>query len=98
MTKAGEAKQTAYLFSEQTQSWTAEGEPGKENGPNEAGGYFTAWACNGKKSCAIKILEVEEKNWDKKYSVKIKFKNSICDKAKKKTSCDTTLKLKMWCN
>ena len=42
LTKAGEAGQTAYLFSEQTRSFTAEGEPGKENGPNEAGGYFPA--------------------------------------------------------
>ena len=30
MTKAGEAEQTAYLFSEQTHSCTAEGEPGKK--------------------------------------------------------------------
>ena len=42
LTKAGEAEQTAYLFSEQTPSCTAEGEPVKENGPNEAKGYFQA--------------------------------------------------------
>ena len=42
LTKAGEAEQTAYLFSEQTRSCTAEGEPGIENGPNEAGRYFPA--------------------------------------------------------
>ena len=47
MTKAGEADQTAYLFSEQTRSCTAEGEPGIENGPNEAGGFFPALARNG---------------------------------------------------
>ena len=50
MTKAGEAEQTAYLFSEQTRSFTAEGEPGKENGPNEAGGYFPALASNDQKN------------------------------------------------
>ena len=38
-TKAGEAEQTADLFSEQTRSCTAEGEPGEENCPNEPGGY-----------------------------------------------------------
>ena len=47
LTKAGEAKQTTYLFSEQTRSCTAEGEPGKEIGPNEAGRYFPAGARNG---------------------------------------------------
>ena len=36
------------------------------------------------RNCAMQILEVEEKNWDKKYGVEIKLKNSICDKAKKK--------------
>ena len=51
MTKAGKAEQTAYLFNEQPWSFTAEGEPGKENGPNEPGGYFPAWALNGKKLC-----------------------------------------------
>ena len=42
LTTAGDAEQTAYLFSEQTRSCTAEVEPGKENGPNEPGGYFPA--------------------------------------------------------
>ena len=42
LTKAGEAEQTAYLFSEQTRSCTAEGGLGRENGPNEAGEYFPA--------------------------------------------------------
>ena len=36
---SGEAEQTADLFSEQTRSWTAEGEAGEEKGPNEPGGY-----------------------------------------------------------
>ena len=42
LTKAGESVQTAYLFSKQTWSCTAEGDPGLENSPNEAGGYFPA--------------------------------------------------------
>ena len=49
MTKAGEAEQTAFL------SCTAEGEPGKENGPNEAEGYFPAWAHNGQKVVQWKV-------------------------------------------
>ena len=61
MTKAGEAEQTAYLFSEQTRSCTAEGEPGKENGPNEAGGYFPAWACNGQKVVQWKYFKLKKK-------------------------------------
>ena len=34
---AGEAEQTDDLFSEQNWSYTAEGEPGEENGTNEPG-------------------------------------------------------------
>ena len=47
------------------------------------------------RSCAMKVLEVEEKKWNKKYGVEIKLKNSICDKPKNNPSCDITLKLKM---
>ena len=46
-------------------------------------------------TCAKKILAVEEKNCDKKYDVKIKLKNSICDKAKKETKLLHNLKLKI---
>ena len=84
LTKAGEAEQTAYLFSEQTRSCTAEGEPGIENCPNEAGGYFPAWARMAKKLCNENTLK-QKKSWDKKYGVEIKLKNWICDKTKKKT-------------
>ena len=42
----GEVEQTSDLFSEQTWSWTAEGEPGEENGSNEHGGYCQEWGPN----------------------------------------------------
>ena len=60
MTKAGEADQTAYLFSEQTRSCTAEGEPGIENGPYKAGGYFQAWAHNGQKVVEWEYLKLKK--------------------------------------
>ena len=80
MTKAGDAEQTAYLFSEQTRSCIAEGDPGIENGPNEAGGYFPAWAPNVQK---VVHKYWKCKKWDVKYGVEIKLKNSICNKTKK---------------
>ena len=43
----------------------------------------------------MKVLEVEEKKWNKKYGVEIKLKNSFCDKAKNNPSSDITFKLKM---
>ena len=42
----GEPEQTSDLFIEQTRSWTAEGEPGEENGSNEHGGYCQEWGRN----------------------------------------------------
>ena len=57
LTKAGEAEQTAYIFNEHPWSCTAEGEPGKENGHNEAGGCFPAWARNGQKVVKWKYLK-----------------------------------------
>ena len=42
---AGDAEQTADIFSEQTRSWTADGQPGEENGPNPPGGYCKEWEC-----------------------------------------------------
>ena len=47
------------------------------------------------KSGAMKVLEVEEKKWNKQYVVDIKLKNLICDKPKNNPSCDITLKLKI---
>ena len=88
LTKAREAEQTAYLFSEQTWSCTAEGEP------NEAGGYFPGWARNGQKFLQWKYLKLYKKNCDKKYGVEIKLKNWIFDNTKKNKNCDITLKLK----
>ena len=58
------------------------GEPGIENSPNEAGGYFAAWASNGQKGEQWKYLKL--KKWDNKYGVEIKLKNSICNKTIKK--------------
>ena len=40
------------------------------------------------KSFAMKVLEVEEKKWNKQYGVEIKLKSSIGDKAKNNPSCD----------
>ena len=97
MTKAGEAEQTGYLFSEQTRSCTAEGEPGKENGPDEAEGYFPAWACNGQKVVQWKYMMLK-KSWDTKNGVVIKLKKINLWQNYKKKNCDITLKLKMWCN
>ena len=95
MTKAGEAEQTAYLFSEQTRSCTAEGDLGIENGPNEAGGYFPALARNGQKVVQWKCLKFFKKS-DKNYGVEINSKTEFATILKKKY--DITLKLKMWCN
>ena len=98
MTKAGKAEeQTAYLFNEHTWSCTAEGEPGKDNGPNEAGGYFPAWARNGQKFVQWKYLKFKQigiKSMVSRWNSKTQFVTKLL----KKTSCDITLKLKMWCN
>ena len=62
MTKAGEAEQTADLFSEQTWSCAAEGLPGEENCPNEPWGYCPKWGLNGKGVLWSTQLEVDNKN------------------------------------
>ena len=74
-----------------TRSCAAEWEPGIENGPNEAGGYFPTWARNGQKVVEWKYLKLKYK-LDNKYGVEIKLKNSICDKTKKQNKLGHNLK------
>ena len=54
-TKAKEAEQTYDCFIEQTRSCTAEGEPGDENRPDDAGGYCPAERQHGQRVCDEKF-------------------------------------------
>ena len=95
MTKAGEAEQTADLFSKQTWSCTAEGEAGEENGPNRPGGYCPAWGRNGQGVLWWTKLEIKKRKYNKKkYSVEV----PVMKKIMMKQICDETQKLKLWQN
>ena len=74
-TNAGEAEQTADLFSEPTRSCTAEGEPEEENGPNERGGYCPGRNGQGK-NIVLKYLSDQIHCNEKKIGIKLRNSNS----------------------